>query len=457
MTFALVALSYLLSAGGLALYVSQYATNLLYWDQWDFYNGLFDSAPLWDLFRWQHGPHRMGLGYLLIAWYAPATNWDTRADSWAIFGSLCLAAALALALKAKLFGRLDPADAVIPPLFLGLGSWEHFVVTPNPSLAALPVLLEVSFAFALVAGAGPRRDTLLACLAAVAVYTGFALFLAPVAAALLGLDWRRTGARSALFALVAVLLAIASYFVDFNFVAASAVDCSVFFHAHPLEYVQFLLTLAGSTVGFPGPHPVSVVLLTAWAGLCAYAWTASMQRTRPSACRPLAVLFAVPLLFGLGAAMGRACLGADQAAAVRYRMDLIPALLAVYLSLWLLPHLPFRVWAARGAAVLLIASVVHVSLPSILQGQEWHRLKESWVDCYLGPDGSIASCTERLQFAIYPRPEATGLQRKLDYLRDRGLNLYARPPAPGGFPPLPSNRPIAGGYGVKATPLSPNG
>ena len=62
----------------LADFVNRYAVNIVYWDQWDFLQGLFDGSGLWTLFRWQHGPQRQGLGNLLIAILYPATGWNAK-------------------------------------------------------------------------------------------------------------------------------------------------------------------------------------------------------------------------------------------------------------------------------------------------------------------------------------------------------------------------------------------
>lgn len=42
--------------------VDRHAVNILFWDQWDFFGPLFRDHNLWDIFSWQSGPHRMGIG-----------------------------------------------------------------------------------------------------------------------------------------------------------------------------------------------------------------------------------------------------------------------------------------------------------------------------------------------------------------------------------------------------------
>jgi hypothetical protein len=57
--------------------ISDYSVNVLFQDQWDFLNPLFDGNagvvnPRVKLFLFQHGPHREGLGP--IAWGFPASR-----------------------------------------------------------------------------------------------------------------------------------------------------------------------------------------------------------------------------------------------------------------------------------------------------------------------------------------------------------------------------------------------
>ncbi len=43
--------------------ISQGAVNIFYNDQWDFNDAtLFEKHSLWEIFRWQYGPQRHGLG-----------------------------------------------------------------------------------------------------------------------------------------------------------------------------------------------------------------------------------------------------------------------------------------------------------------------------------------------------------------------------------------------------------
>src|SRR5690242_13573308 len=95
--------------------ISGYAVNVFFMDQWDFNEAtLFEKHSLWAMFRWQHGPHRQGLGALLTYWIEPHFRWSSRADAFLAGAVVVLAAALALYLKYRIFGKLGIFDVCIP-------------------------------------------------------------------------------------------------------------------------------------------------------------------------------------------------------------------------------------------------------------------------------------------------------------------------------------------------------
>ena len=87
-----------LLATRLLIYTQQFAVNLLFWDQWDFYAPLFEAKGMFDAFRLQHGPHRQGLGGILI-FLAAQWSWDGRWDSYLVAFALIGATILALLLE----------------------------------------------------------------------------------------------------------------------------------------------------------------------------------------------------------------------------------------------------------------------------------------------------------------------------------------------------------------------
>jgi hypothetical protein len=111
---AVISLVTLALASRLFRFVDVHAVNILFWDQWDYGTGLFEGAGPWTLFRWQHGPQREGLGYLVIQAVAALSGWDSRAEAFAQAGLLLVGACLALWLKRVLLGRWSWLHVFIP-------------------------------------------------------------------------------------------------------------------------------------------------------------------------------------------------------------------------------------------------------------------------------------------------------------------------------------------------------
>ena len=117
--FSFVALAVLLLSFRILNYIDDFAVNILYWDQWDFNQGLFSDYSLTDLFLQQHGPHRQGLGALVIKLVSNLTNWSSRAESFTIGIILIIAGLSALFLTKMWNGRLKAQDLAVFIPFVG--------------------------------------------------------------------------------------------------------------------------------------------------------------------------------------------------------------------------------------------------------------------------------------------------------------------------------------------------
>src|SRR5262249_20950276 len=118
--------------GRLFQLISRYAVNIFFMDQWDFNEAtLFQKHSLWEMFRWQHGPHRQGLGAIVEYLVEPFFGWSTRTESFLICGIVLLATVCALWLKWRLFGKLSIFDVCIPLILLSSLQYETLVITAN--------------------------------------------------------------------------------------------------------------------------------------------------------------------------------------------------------------------------------------------------------------------------------------------------------------------------------------
>lgn len=136
--------------------VLKYAVNLFFYDEWNAYASLFERQPLWRVFVAQHGPHRQGLGVVVVTKLLYFAHWNSRVQAFTIASAMVLAMILATYLKIRAFGPISAWDIAIPVMFLGLGQWEALLGATGASPEAFPLLLNCCILFCL--DRRPRRN-----------------------------------------------------------------------------------------------------------------------------------------------------------------------------------------------------------------------------------------------------------------------------------------------------------
>ena len=413
------------------LFVHRYAVNVFFWDQWDFLDGFFhNQAGLVRLFLWQHGPHREGIGLIADKYLYAWSHWNERVDSFVIGGCVIAATALALVLKRRVFGSFAVSDIAIPAIFLTLGQYETLIGTPNLAYSGLPLLMIVLYCLSLLQRNVTARYGAVLVLNFLLIYTGFGIFMGVVTVGLFALElyWSfrsRTAVPLALAfaALLIAVISLASFFI--RYVWAPAVDCFEL-PRHRLWLYPWFMSLMfarflGLKEGIGPPTMVGLVLLLgALAILVAH--VAHLVKHGPAPAPLLgAVLLGYSLLFSANAALGRVCLGLPEAArSSRYVTLMIPAFLGIYLYL--------LSWKASHRNLVFALLVPWLLIAAVPTTHWFADGKRAWAECYK-KIGDIHACDSIAKFPIYPRPEATGLQQKLDFLQQHHLNLFANPHA----------------------------
>ena len=413
-------------------FISAYSVNVLFWDQWDYLKQFFaGSATLVELFRKEHAPHREGVGILADKFLFSLTSWNVRAESFMIGGCVFTAMLLALLLKKKLFGQLAYSDVSIPFMFLTLAQYETLIGTPNPAYSAFPLLLLMSYCLALLQQNYVLKYGLVLAINFLLIYTGFGLFMGVVTIGLFALEcyWRIRHMIPVPLALPGAALVIAaaslaSFFLGYKFDAAVA--CFDFPRHDVGVYPWFMALMFSNFVGLSGPLSLATA---AGAAILAFAAAVLMIQMRRlgQGVRSLdialipSVLLGYVMLFTAFTAVGRVCLGIPGGAQPsRYTTFLIPAFLAMYFYLLSIPPAPLRRIALGLFVILLVPNSLRVS-PDV----HWFADgKRAWAACYLQTE-DIGHCDQVTHFPIYPKPEETDLKQKLEYLKERHLNLFA--------------------------------
>src|SRR5579863_5195745 len=257
----IVAAAFFLFAAQMFQLISNYAVNIFFSDQWEFNDAtLFQKHSLWQMFSWQHGPHRQGLGALFAKLVDPLFDWNSRTESFIVGGVVVIATVCALWLKTRLFGRLSVFDVAIPAIFFTRGQWETLILTPNFAHGSFPLLLLVLYCLAWTVQRPIVRYPLILFINFVTIYTGFGLLLGILTPFLLVLDYwaSRTEARlPAAYLVGAVILSLASFgsfFLGYKF--KPYVDCFSFQPQAPQSYLAYVALMCANFFAFKGTRGV---------------------------------------------------------------------------------------------------------------------------------------------------------------------------------------------------------
>jgi hypothetical protein len=428
--------TYLLLSVQLFSLISRYAVNVLFSDQWEFDDAtLFQQHSIWEMFRWQHGQHRQGLGSLSQKLIEPYIHWNSHYEAFGIGAIIVIAALVALLLKVRLYGAIRYSDIVIPCLFLTPRQWESVVLTVNPTHAFLPLLL-ILYCLCWLIPAHYWKYTCVLLVNFLLIHNGYGIFVGFLTPALLALDFFGNTRHLApkyrwvsAAALTISIASLASFFVGYKF--QSGVDCFSLAPENPVLYLWFVALMFTHAAGLNilsitfATLVGSIALLLLLVGLWAVVKRLFVaQADIWSRDTVIAALLAYCVVFCFNAAYGRLCLGLAAAATSRYTPYVVFGFFGLYLYA-LSDH------ARNLRAYLVLVLVLFATLGARpLSGsdarivEEMTNSKRAWRECYLGRH-DIRECDNLTKFQVHPHPEATHLREKLDFLERNHLNLYA--------------------------------
>ncbi len=426
-----VASVFVLLAVRLFLLVDRYSVNIFFGDQWEFNEAtLFQQHSWLEIFRWQHGPHRQGLGGILSKRFEPLIQWNSCYEAFAMAGVIACACLAALWLKKRLYGKIEYSDIIIPLLFLTPVQYDTLIGATNPSHGPLPLLLVVLYCLAWTITNSHCKYATVLVLNVLLIYTGFGLFMGLVTPLLLGLDFYHHRNRQALISLAIALASMGSFFIGYRY--DPAVECFSPQLTRPLQhYLLFVCFMFSSFIQIYPVQALIPAILTGLGLLVLVSLTAGntflkLLREKDERLNPLIIsaMLGYSLLFCSATAYGRTCLSVAAAQASRYTTYLVLAFFGLYLA-----ALSVKVNIERRAFVcliLLLALLSSARIGSEVQRNMSTRSQQrlTWKECYLSAH-SIQECDARSGSFIYWTPEPPDLQSKLDYLKRSRLNLYS--------------------------------
>lgn len=420
----------------LVWFVDRYAVNVLFWDQWDFLTYLFHgNLNLWDHFRLQHGPHRQGLGGVILAILYPLSGWNVRMEAFFAVALVAISCLLALAVKGRLFGKFHWADSVIPLAYFTLLQYEIFVGTPNLAHGPVPILLVTLTAFVLTLKTPWIKAVFLALLVLLTTYTGFALFSGlAVMGWLLVFSFKAASRGETCWNVGALVLSMAFFGSFFHaYQHAPAVDCFQFPHSKPLEYLEFACLQFGTAWGSPNPvtsaHRYYTVMFFS-AGMLAlllavfsfYTYRAIKATDDRSVIISYLAMFS--LLFIAFTAIGRVCLGVHGATSSRYVPYSTPSIVAIYFGV-LSAVMPLKSKGVGYACIILLVFLSGAKeISSLRNSKSIHLTREGkakWVQYYL-EERNLEESNRRANFKVYPVDQL--IEHKIRFLEENKLGFF---------------------------------
>lgn len=424
---------FILMAARLLWMIARNQVNLLYYDEWDLYRKFIphaDSSWL-ELFLYQPGPHRQGIGYILMQWIAAASDWNTRAMSFAVAAFTIAIALLALALKQRLFGNFAWSDIIIPLLFLAPIQYEIFLGAANLPTTSLPIFMVMLYALAWTIEEIPWRYLSILVLNFVLIYCGYGFFVGILTPLLLALDLGRAlrNGRDSSPPVIAMLLALASlasFFIGYRFIPGA--ECFRFPHHPFVNYFWFVALMFSNLLRLKGhglaPTFVGAALIALAVLIFVRTLRADWHReSTGNRNQAMLTLTGFSLLYAVNAAIGRVCFGVEYGQSSRYAPYLFPVFLAFYFSLLELRPGPRRPPALAVYAAALAVAAIFLSPRDRRTIAYYHDGKAAWKACYLQHQDPV-ECTRETGFAIYPNPGAIQIHRELDYMQRNRLNLF---------------------------------
>lgn len=436
----MLSIAFILYAGRMFRLISRYAVNVFFSDQWDFNNGtLFYKHTLWQIFTWQHGPHRQGLGGLFEKMVDPLFGWNSRTESFVVGGVIVVAALCAMWLRRRLYGNFSLFDIVIPAILFIPGQWATWFSVVNFAHGPFPLLLILLYCLAWSSNTPAVKYPLILFINFVTIYTGFGLFIGVLTPILLALDYwastHETRLSKAYFItfLLASVASLVSFFIGYK--NRPAVDCFSFQPLSPVSYLNFVALMFANFFGLkdltvPTRVMGTMISTAVLASLATFIWIMWEHRRSKLAQddrnRALIIvcLTAYTLLFCVNTAYGRLCVGLSVALQSRYVIYLEPAVLGFYFFLLGLRHPAVRRVLLSGFLAAVVAASFYRDRGMMGVTK---NIKQGWKTCYLQTE-DINKCDKLAGFPIYsPSPQQiqrSHLQYKLEYLKKTRQNLY---------------------------------
>lgn len=407
--------------------IDRYSVNVLFYDHWDLYIPLFNKSSLWELYNWQHGPHRQGLGFILTKYIDQLSGWNTKWISYTIGILLAASSATYFLVKKRLTGKLTLLDVIIPVLILTPSQFGVFANTPNISHGAMPVFLISVFCLSLFVENEITKVSLMVILNFLIIYSGFGLLFGLICPFifLLLIYYNYTERKSAIYYIIGLVVASLSLVLFFNgYGHAPANPNFQFPHDKPLEYIIFMAKMTKTAIGIPkgvGDVIAYAILFFQFYVIITIVVQLLKKNTENYITNLIIIsIIGFAILFEFATAVGRVSFGVHVASASRYAPYVIPGLIGLYFYC----INKFNVNIIHSVFLLIFMIFGFWGKYSFSKMKTFKESKETWVKIYKETN-NIGIANSKCFFPIYPDPSKNKiLKKRLNYLKKNKLSFF---------------------------------
>ncbi|MFA6253933.1 MAG: hypothetical protein WC640_01575 [Candidatus Paceibacterota bacterium] len=300
-----------------AFFIASRAVDIPYLDQWSLADIITDKTHynFWQLFFYQHNEHRIGVGLLIIKFLASFSNWSQLLEIKFISFLLIASAGLLTYAKYLASQKLEWLDIFIPFLVLNIFQVENLIWGFQISFILPFFFLSLWLVAMLKIKSTDWRYSILTIIAFLSSYSSFhGLFLPLITIGLALFDYfkNQKERRVIMFAGLANILIIVSYFIGY------VQDFQTKLSADALPILKYFSTTLSGGFFYLRNDFVNYILLFV---LLVFLVLAIYRIFKPGLnknCLVGLVLIIFGVLFILTLALGRSSFGLTQGLSYRY-------------------------------------------------------------------------------------------------------------------------------------------
>ncbi len=402
-------------------FTDRYAAVLLIRDRWQSLTPLFESSSFWEGFTHQHGPHRMGWAYVLFKANASLSGWNSRWDMFTQVTLFVLSAVMALRLKFILFQKWHWSDVLIPMIFITLHAAIN--ITLNPYIHGLIPFWALLACLSYFITNIYWRTSSLSLLTFTGVFSGFTLV---VSGAIVFLELLKMLRQKGSWA-ASLCIALSGLAGFFYMILTQRSDEASFLMAPDTPFsfwMEYSLLLSGNFI-FSSVNPqnywLGILVLVAIIPLMVMC-VKSFFSSNSKGSEAYLILLASSFIFIILNTYGRTDNGLFNALNSRYIPATMPMVLFIYLASLRLKPYAIRSIYLIAFSLLILRFQLNRSARTDFVKREYHQIQKL-EECLL-KGNTYASCSEKVNCTIHPKPEQAQIEQKLKFFRENGLNIY---------------------------------